>query len=100
MTDFETAAREWCAVRIEYLEALRKCRELPCEFADHRPQSFDCEVEQPCWIEIPGFGELPLDERCDNCQERERFYMRRAELGKRLPNLAKRMYAAFRREAL
>ena len=88
---FVHAALRYCDVKVQAVDLQRLIRLAPCEWG----RDVDCEV---CWVEMDVGNFFNLDEACENCQMTYPLLEQRRALGKRLPNLAKKMYAAFRNE--
>ena len=88
--EFERCAREYCEVKVRHVDLNRLIRLAPCEFEGDP----DC---RPCWLEIEE-GAICLDEACESCQTTHPLVEQRRALGKRIPNLAKAMYATLRKE--
>ena len=97
MSEFEKCAREYCDVKVCYVDLQRMIRKLPCEFGNRRRYSYDEGTENPCWLDYREGG-ITLDEACENCQITIPKSEDRSRLGRLLPNLAKAMYAAYRAE--
>jgi len=90
MNEFERRAREYCEVKVRAVDLQRLIRLSPCEFNGGPDTPW-------CSIEIDE-GSISLDEACKNCQTTYPLLEQRRILGFRIPNLAKAMYAAFRKE--
>jgi hypothetical protein len=88
MSDFEEAAKAYCKNRVEWLAIKRAMAATPCEWQDDA----DC---RPCWI-AEYEADLRPDEFCDACTGNNENRARRAVLGRRMPNLMKRMLRAYR----
>ena len=97
MSEFEKCAREYCDVKVRFLNLQRMMRKLPCEFENRSRYRYDEEPDNPCWLDYRG-GCITLDEACENCQTTIPQAKERRRLGKLLPNLAKAIYAAYRAE--
>lgn len=97
MNEFEKCAREYCDVKVQHVDLKRLILLLPCQVEGDPIPGESWDNEPPCWMEIDE-GAICLDEACENCQTTRPMVERRRELGKRLPNLAKAMYRAFRAE--
>lgn len=95
MNEFEKCAREYCEVKIRYNELRRKIWKLPC--TEECASSWGDGGTTPCWYEYRDGG-ITIEEACENCATSIPMAEERSELGKRLPNLAKAMYRAFREE--
>ena len=96
MSEFEKCAREYCDVKVRFLDLQRMMRKLPCEF-ENGGRYNDEGIENPCWLDYREGG-ITLDEACENCQTTIPQVEERRRLGKLVPNLAKAMYAAYRAE--
>ena len=86
---FEDEALAYCKNRVEWLAIKRAMAATPCEW-EHDADS------RPCWIAIEhedGFNE---NDFCEACAGNTHHRARRAELGKRMPNLMRRMLRAYR----
>lgn len=99
MTEFEKCAREYCEVKVRQVDLNRRIRKLPCEFeGDPVPGDEGYNAYQPaCWLDIDR-GAICLDEACESCETTYPLLKERRALGPRLPNLAKAMYRAYRKE--
>ncbi len=99
MTEFEKVAREYCDVKVRQVDLNRLIRLCPCSVeGDPIPGDEGYNAYQPaCWLDIDEGG-ICLDEACENCQTTYPLAQERRRLGVKLPNLAKKMYRAYRRE--
>ncbi len=100
MTEFEIYAREYCKVKIKQVDLNRLIRKRPCLVeGDPVPGDEGYNVYQPaCWLDIDK-GAICLDQACENCEVIYPLLEERRALGPKLPNLAKAMYRAYRKEA-
>jgi hypothetical protein len=81
----------------------RQIRALQCELVEEvnipENEYNPCLVGTPCWMETDGYGDsIPIDDRCEACQEAWLLVERRREIGAKIPGLAAKMYAAYRWE--
>lgn len=98
MTEFEKCAREYCEVKVRQVDLNRLIRLLPCLVEGERqPYSDGYRNAPPCWVDIDE-GAICLVEACENCETTYPLLQERRNLGSRMPNLAKKMYAAYRQE--
>lgn len=88
-TEFEKLAWEYCEVKVRVVDLRRLVAKLPCE-VEGDP---DC---RPCWMEYDE-GAITLEECCESCQTTRPLVDERRRLAVALPNLAKKMYAEFRK---
>lgn len=88
---FAGEARAYCQNRVEWLAIKRAMAATPCEYL----HDYDSQV---CWTALEQ-GDISDDECCEACAGNTHHRKRRAELGKRMPNLMKRMLRAYRESA-
>ena len=101
MTEFEKVAREYCDVKVRQVDLNRLIRLAPCS-AEGDPIPGDegyTDNQPPCWVDIDDGG-ICLDQACENCQATYPLAQERRRLGVKLPNLAKAMYRAYRKEKM
>ena len=89
MSDFEEAAKAYCKNRVEWLSIRRAMAATPCEWGDDADS-------RPCWLAIEHEDNFNENDFCEACAGNTHHRERRAELGKKMAWLMKKMLTAYR----